>query len=272
METMVRLRRLAPTGIAIVAVALLCARLASGQNEHVFGTEERLSSAIVGDVYHLPPDTKALPDFATLAPVGRIYASTLNIPARSWTAGFPGVTERFEWFGIDYQGRFRVDRPGRHRFRLHSDDGSRLFIDGALVIDNDGLHPPESRTGTVDLDGSEHTLLLQYFQGPAHQIALQLFVARDGEPEAPFPGKAVTLEPHVELRWLRLDGGEPFAATEAAPGDLVMLEAIFSIPSDDEVERATVSISDGESLEIELRRTEDPTVYRSERFRLGGEP
>lgn len=267
---MIRLRKLTPAGIAVVAAASLCARLASGQDEHVFGTEERLSSPLVGDVYHLPPDTKALPDFATLAPVGRIYADTLNVPTRSWTAGFPGVTERFEWLGIVYQGRFRVARPGRHAFRLHSDDGSRLFIDGALVIDNDGLHPPQSRTDTVELDGSEHTLRLEYFQGPAHQIALQLFVARDGEPEAPFPGEAVTLEPHVELRWLRVDGGEPIAAAEAAPGDLVMLEATFSVPGAEQVERATVSSSDGGSFEVELRRTGDPTVYRSERFRLGG--
>jgi hypothetical protein len=38
-----------------------------------------------------------------MKPVGTIHTSSLNIPPRIFTDGFPGVTDRFEWFAIDYQ-------------------------------------------------------------------------------------------------------------------------------------------------------------------------
>ena len=33
-----------------------------------------------------------------------------------------------------------VEKAGSYKFFLSSDDGSLLFIDGALVVDNGGLH------------------------------------------------------------------------------------------------------------------------------------
>jgi len=64
----------------------------------------------------------------------------VNVPDTNWSAGFPGLRDRFEWFGIEYKGNFRVLHPGRYRFRLDSDDGSKLWIDDSLLIDNDGMH------------------------------------------------------------------------------------------------------------------------------------
>jgi hypothetical protein len=48
-------------------------------------------------------------------------------------------------FAIEYKGDFRVKTPGHYKFRLMSDDGARLFIDGKMVIDNDGVHAPSSK-------------------------------------------------------------------------------------------------------------------------------
>ncbi len=55
--------------------------------------------------------------------------------------GFPGIDNRFEWFAIDYTGNFWIARGGKYKFALNSDDGSKLYIDDTLVIDNDGQHP-----------------------------------------------------------------------------------------------------------------------------------
>ena len=63
--------------------------------------------------------------------------------------------------------------------RLHSDDGSYLFIDGALVIENDGKHKPESRLGSIALAAGSHQLRLLYAQ-TIDRMALQLFVRRPG--------------------------------------------------------------------------------------------
>src|SRR5438105_1701635 len=100
-----------------------------------FGTKAGLSHALIGQVFELKPGTDRLPDFSTLKPLGTIYTQELNIPARDWRSGFPGVTDRFEWFAIQYRATFTILRAGTYRFNLTSDDGSKLFIDGRKVID-----------------------------------------------------------------------------------------------------------------------------------------
>ncbi|HMD00813.1 MAG TPA: PA14 domain-containing protein [Ferruginibacter sp.] len=159
-----------------------------------FGDTKWISDGLKGKIYFLPENTDSLPDFDTLESVGTIFTHELNIPNRSWSTGFPGVPNRTEWFGIEYKGNFIVNKPGHYTFRLVADDGAKLFIDGKLVINNDGLHPERSESGEVDLDASEHSIRVQYYQGPRYNIALQLFATFDHENEEQvFPGKNIQL-------------------------------------------------------------------------------
>ena len=98
----------------------------------------------------------------------------LNIQPQSFTVGFPGVTNRFEWFAIDYRGRIMLPQAGTYLFRLTSDDGSRLHIDGREVIDNDGVHGPDWKEAEVTLAAGIHDVRVQYFQGPREDVALVL--------------------------------------------------------------------------------------------------
>jgi hypothetical protein len=152
---------------------------ASFQDEPVvkFGTTVVINSGFRGLVYHIRKGSQRLPDFHKLKPAGAIYTSALNVPTQSFRAGFPGVTKRFEWFAIDYTARFWIERPGAYRFALVSDDGSRLYIDDNEIIDNDGIHPAERRTGSVELSGGIHQIRVSYFQGPRDEVALILQVA-----------------------------------------------------------------------------------------------
>ena len=61
------------------------------------------------------------------------------------------------------------------------DDGSKLYIDGELVINNDGLHSVEQRTDNAKLKTVMHRIRVSYFQGPGDGVALILNVARSGE-------------------------------------------------------------------------------------------
>jgi hypothetical protein len=149
--------------------------------ESRFGTTVLDPSRLRGEIYYLKPGTSALPNFEKLKPVGVIYTNGLNIPPRLFTEGFPGVTDRFEWFAIDYTGRFYVRKPGKYRFALLSDDGSKLYIDGRAVIRNDGVHSTLRADGSVNLAGGIHTIRLSYFQGPRYAIALMLAVSRPGD-------------------------------------------------------------------------------------------
>ncbi len=150
----------------------------------VFGSAKPIPGALKGDIYYLPTNTSKLPDFSTLTSVGSVYTRSLNIPARNFKEGFPGVTNRFEWFALRYTGKFTVTAAGTYSFRLMSDDGSKLYIDGRLVIDNDGVHAPSDASGSVNLTAGSHTIVVEYFQGPAVEIALQLFVTPPGGTES----------------------------------------------------------------------------------------
>jgi PA14 domain len=158
------------------------AMLAAAQEQPVsFGTTVVVPGGLEGFVYHIPKNSKAIPDLSKIKPQGKIYVSALNIPLRNFTEGFPGVTKRQEWFAIDYTGRFWIEKPGLYRFALTSDDGSRLYIDDQNIIDNDGIHPVKTKSGSIQLAGGIHKIRVQYFQGPRLQVALVLEIAGPNE-------------------------------------------------------------------------------------------
>jgi hypothetical protein len=167
----------------LIAAGIWACPFALAQEEPVatFGTTVVVPGGLLGKVYHLRPSAKALPDFQALNPLGAIYTSTLNVTPRDFREGFPGVTNRYEWFAIDYSGRFWIEKPGLYRFELTSDDGSRLYIDDRMVLDNDGVHPPETRLAVLTLEGGIHRIRVSYFQGPRFQVALVLRVAGPSE-------------------------------------------------------------------------------------------
>lgn len=150
---------------------------------YTFGTTTASNTGFRGQIYLLKPGSNKLPDFAKLKPEGVIYTPALNVPSRAFDEGFPGVTERFEWFAIDYTGRFWFSLPGTYRFALASDDGSALYVDGKRVIENDGVHPVVEKAGEVKLKEGVHEIRVSYFQGPRFHVALVLRVARPGDGE-----------------------------------------------------------------------------------------
>jgi hypothetical protein len=172
-----------------------------------FGDSIPVSNGLLGRVFLLPDTTKRLPDFDTLKPLANpIYANEINIPWQKWSVGFPGMRDRFEWFGIEYTGEFKPLKPGKYIFKLISDDGSKLFIDDKLVIDNDGIHAEWAERDTLYLSESVHSIKLDYFQGPRYELALQLYWSVVDSPAKIFPGKDFLLYPPkpASLWWLWL--------------------------------------------------------------------
>jgi hypothetical protein len=167
--------------IACSAVALF-AQMLPGQEESEarFGTTVVISAGLQGQIYHINKFSKQLPDFDKKKPVGTIYTTSLNIPRQDFRAGFPGVSKRTEGFAIDYTGKFWIEKPGKYKFVLTSDDGSRLYIDDRIAVDNDGVHPVATKEGTVELSGGVHRIRVSYFQGPGYELALVLRVQAPG--------------------------------------------------------------------------------------------
>jgi len=165
-----------------------------------FGTTVVATTGFRGQIYHIDMDSQQLPNFRKLKPVGTIYTPYLYVLPQDFAVGFPGVTKRFEWFAIDYTGRFWVSKPGRYDFALLSDDGSILYVDSKMVVDNDGQHGVLEKESSIKLDVGVHRVRVSYFQGPRFHVALVLrvwppeakgyrvFNLEDYKPNADAPG------------------------------------------------------------------------------------
>jgi len=72
-------------------------------------------------------------------------------------------------------GQLVVTEDGYYNFSTSSDDGSLLYIDGALVADNDGSHGIATVNGTKLLESAiTHTFQLYYAQSGGGNIAMVL--------------------------------------------------------------------------------------------------
>jgi glucose/arabinose dehydrogenase len=84
----------------------------------------------------------------------------------SWGTGGPGNGVPRDNFSVRWTGRFNFP-GGPVTFRTRSDDGLRLFVDGALVIDFWSEHAPTDLDATLEMGGGEHEIRVEYFEGGA---------------------------------------------------------------------------------------------------------
>jgi hypothetical protein len=83
------------------------------------------------------------------------------MPVINWagTADF-GVNDQFV---SEVTANINIVAAGTYVFRLTSDDGSRLRIDGNVVINHDGLHGATPVTGSIQLSPGYHALRIDHF-------------------------------------------------------------------------------------------------------------
>lgn len=68
-------------------------------------------------------------------------------------------------WSIARAGELDVPETGTYRFELASDDGSRLWLDDELVIDNWGFHGSTTRSAELELSQGRHRIRIDFFQG-----------------------------------------------------------------------------------------------------------
>jgi len=86
-----------------------------------------------------------------------------------------GLAKREEPFGMVFEGELEVKEAGEFTFRLGSDDGSRLFVNGKKLIDNDGTHGMEYKEGWVKLEPGMAMVRVDYFDwGGAQGLSLSV--------------------------------------------------------------------------------------------------
>jgi hypothetical protein len=85
-------------------------------SETTFGSSTADSTSLKGDIYYIPDGTSSLSDFSASIPVGSIYTKVLDVPERSFDSGFPGVTDRFEWFA-------GTQEPSKWKMKANTNSG-----------------------------------------------------------------------------------------------------------------------------------------------------
>jgi PA14 domain len=132
--------------------------------------------ALKARVCFIPETTRSLKEIGSCPPIFEQFLDEINVPPRRFEDGFPGLEDRTEYFAVDITGSFSVSEAGSYRFRLKSDDGSQLFIDNRLIVDNDGIHEAIAKRGEADLRAGRHGIRVRFFQAMKYNLALQLFV------------------------------------------------------------------------------------------------
>jgi hypothetical protein len=76
----------------------------------------------------------------------------------------PNSVLKADFFALRFTGKISVPKRGKFNFFLNSDDGSRLFLDGTLVCNNDERHVEQTVVSAIRLEPGLHDLEVQYFQ------------------------------------------------------------------------------------------------------------
>lgn len=105
-----------------------------------------------------------LPDFSKLTPKAIGGTTRIDVSPK----------QRGDQFGLRFEGFLRIDAEGEYTFHLSSDDGSRLSVDGKVVVDHDGIHGTSSKSGKVRLAPGYHAVLVDFFeQGGGEELSAE---------------------------------------------------------------------------------------------------
>ena len=67
-------------------------------------------------------------------------------------------------FALQFKGWILIKSEGTYQFYTMSNDGSSLAIDNHLVVNNDGEHMMEEKSGSIMLTPGRHAIEVTYFQ------------------------------------------------------------------------------------------------------------
>lgn len=154
-----------------------------------------------------------------------------DIDLINWNAPeFTGKVDNFtlnprtqeDYFNFEFEGYLHINTGGAYQFQTSSDDGSRLTLNGAVVVDNDGLHGTRTITSAVTtLTSGPQVINVKYFENASGQ---NLTVRYKG----PDTGEAFIVIPNSALR--SGDAGTTMAgASEAEIVDLDQNEMNLSV-------------------------------------------
>ncbi|GIW91560.1 MAG: hypothetical protein KatS3mg109_1992 [Pirellulaceae bacterium] len=195
-----------------------------------------------------------------------------------WSGGSPGSGVPDDNFSVRWTGRARIE-SGTYTFIARADDGVRVWLDGALIIDAWRDQSPTEYRHTRSVSAGEHTIRVEYYESGGG--ALLEFRWEQASALASCSGAAIALEQRVEGR---LSDATPSVSycLNAAAGQMISAR-MFALGNDGLDTYLKVWTPDGrllaendDGLNIGYNsflsvRLPQEGVYRIEATRYGGE-
>lgn len=135
-------------------------------------------SAFNGTAYNIPSHYKKLKEGYNdsieykLEWLGDIVLNKLDIPVRADNIWMDGIYQNSN-FAIIFEFEMEIKKDGLYEFSLNSDDGSILWIDGKMILDNDGIHKMKMVKDTIELAKGTYPIKIWYYQAYPDRYGLQ---------------------------------------------------------------------------------------------------
>ncbi len=98
---------------------------------------------------------------------------------------------REDYFALRFEGSIEIPRNGVYTFATESDDGSWLWIDGKLIVDNGGIHGMAWQEAEVELEKGFHEIRVEMFEAGGGQ-GLDVFWSGPGVEEQLLEGDVLS--------------------------------------------------------------------------------
>jgi putative heme-binding domain-containing protein len=112
-------------------------------------------SGIKVDYFYPSANNVAIETLAKMTPnaSGVVPQIVMNVPQ----------LKQRDKFALRFTGMINAPKAGNYKFFVASDDGSRIYLDGKLLVNNDGLHGMKEMNASIKLAAGTHDLIVTYF-------------------------------------------------------------------------------------------------------------
>ncbi len=136
---------------------------------YLWPLERGNSDSYLAEYWNVPTGASSRPQFPTTAPT---YIANSRVIAFNWANGSPGNGINNDGFLARFSKTTHFD-AGDYLFQDDSDDGAKVYLDGALIMDgwqNRGDAPWSPDTQVETLSAGDHTITVEYYENNGSAI------------------------------------------------------------------------------------------------------
>jgi len=86
---------------------------------------------------------------------------------KDWGSGnctYPNLTTRDNYFSLRWSGYIKIEQNGYYQFYVNSDDGTKLWVNNQLIIDDWRGHATEEHSGSIYLNSGYYPITFEYLE------------------------------------------------------------------------------------------------------------